>query len=129
MSLLQEVIDQYGYCENAKTPTDKTDKTSKKPKALTDKTDKRGSVSFGSEWSELLENKNGELTEREIPTAEDMVAITQMRERGVVPDHYTSETDCKNCGPVPIWPGCPPQINGCPWSFNRRKGLPMPNEG
>jgi len=73
MSLLQEVIEQYGDFENAKPPTDKTDKTSKKPKALTDKTAKTGSVSFGSEWSELLENKNEELTEQEIPVAADMV--------------------------------------------------------
>ena len=117
MSLLQEVIEQYG------------DLSSEKPKAPTDKTAKRGSVSFGSEWSELLENKNGELTEQEIPTVAEMVTITEMREKGIVPDHYTGETDCKRCGTVPIWPGCPPQVNGCPWCFNRHKGLPMPNTG
>ncbi len=126
MSLLQEVIEQYGISENHKVPTDKTDKTSKKPKALTDKTAKTSSVSFGSEWSELLENKNGELEEHQIPVATDMVAIIEMRERGIVPDHYTSETDCKHCGPVPIFEGCPPQVDGCPWCFNRIKGLPAP---
>jgi len=126
MSLLQEVIEQYGISENPKAPTDKTDKTSKKPKALTDKTAKTSSVSFGSEWSELLENKNGELEEHQIPVATDMVAIIEMRERGIVPDHYTSETDCKHCGPVPIFEGCPPQVEGCPWCFNRLTGLPVP---
>ena len=113
MSLLQEVIEQYGISENPKVPTDKTAKTS--------------SVSFGSEWSELLENKNGELEEHQIPVATDMVAITEMRERGIVPDHYTSETECKHCGPVPIFEGCPPKVNGCPWCFNRIKGLQIPN--
>ena len=115
MSLLQEVIEQYG------------DLSSEKPKAPTDKTDKRGSVSFGSEWSEFLENKNGELTEQEIPVAEEMVVITEMRQRGICPDHYTSKTECKHCGTVPIWPDCPPRVNGCPWCLNRHKGLPMPN--
>ncbi len=126
MSLLQEVIEQYGDFENHNPPTDKTDKTSKKSQALTDKTAKRGSVSFGSEWSELLENKNGELDARQVPVAADLVAIVEMRERGVVPDHYTSETECKHCGPVPIFEGCPPQVDGCPWCFNRLRGLPVP---
>ncbi len=112
MSLLQEVIEQYGDFENAKPPTDKTDK--------------RGSVSFGSEWSELLENKNGELTEQEMPTAEDMVAITQMRQKGIIPAHYTATTNCKHCGPVPIFEGNWPESDACPWCFNRIKGLPMP---
>ena len=126
MSLLQEVIEQYGDFENAEPPTDKTDKTSKKPKALTDKTAKTGSVSSGSEWSELLENKNGELTEGEIPVAADMVAITEMREKGIVPDHYTATTNCKHCGPVPIFEGNWPESDGCPWCFNRLQGLPPP---
>ena len=117
MSLLQEVIEQYGEL------------SSEKAKVPTDKTDKRGSVSFGSEWSELLENKNEELTEQEIPVAEEMVVITEMRQNGICPDHYTATTECSHCGPVPIFEGCPPQVNGCPWCFNRHKGLPMPNTG
>ena len=126
MSLLQEVIEQYGISENPKVPTDKTDKTSKKPKALTDKTAKTSSVSFGSEWSELLENKNGELEAHQIPVAVELVEIIEMRERGVVPEHYTSETECRHCGPVPIFEGCPPEFDGCPWCLNRHRGLPMP---
>ncbi len=115
MSLLQEVIEQYG------------DSSSEKPIAPPDKTAKTPFVSFGSEWSELLENKNGELTEREIPTAEDMVAITEMREKGIVPDHYTATTECSGCGKVPIFEGSPEKVNGCPWCFNRIKELPVPN--
>ncbi len=114
LSILQEVIEQY------------SEYISEKPKALTDRTDKRASVSYVSEWSELLENKNGELTEQEIPTAEDMVAITQMRQKGIVPDHYTATTNCKHCGPVPIFEGNWPESDACPWCFNRLQGLPMP---
>ena len=57
----------------------------------------------------------------------DLLAIEEMRQRGIVPDHYTSETECIHCGPVPIFEGCPPHVNGCPWCFNRIKGLPIPN--
>ena len=126
MSLLQEVIEKYGVSENHKPLTDKTDKTSKKPEALTDKTDKTSSVSYGSEWSELLENKNCELEGHQVPVAIEMVAIVEMREKDVCPDHYTAETECSHCGPVPIFPGCPPQVIGCPWCLNRLKGLPIP---
>ena len=112
MSILQQVIEEYGISDI--------------PKALTDKTAKRASVSSVSEWSELLENKSGELEEHQIPVATDMVAIVEMRERGIVPDHYTSGTECKHCGPVPIFGGCPPQVAGCPWCINRVSGLPMP---
>ena len=126
MSLLQEVIEQYGDSERPKALTDKTARTSNCQKALTDKTDRRGSVSYGSEWSELLENKNGKLTEQEIPVAEDMVNITEMRQRGICPDHYTATTECKHCGTVPIFEGCSPHVDGCPWCFNRIKGLPIP---
>ena len=114
MSILQEVIEQY------------SEFISEKLQALTDRTDKRASVSYVSEWSELLENKKGELTERELPVAAEMVTISQMREKGIVPDHYTAATNCEHCGPVPIWSGCPSEVKGCPWCFNRLKGLPIP---
>lgn len=56
----------------------------------------------------------------------ELLMIVEMREEGSCPDHYTATTECKHCGLVPIWPGCPPQVNGCPWCFNRIGGLPMP---
>ena len=56
----------------------------------------------------------------------DSLAIKQIREGGIVPDHYTAITECKYCGPVPIFPGCPPKIRSCPWCLNRVKGLPSP---
>ena len=56
----------------------------------------------------------------------ELVMIEDMRQRGIVPDHYVAETVCKRCGPVRVWPGCPPKVDGCPWCFNRIKGLPVP---
>ncbi len=56
----------------------------------------------------------------------EMVMISEMREQGIVPDHYSATTECKRCGPVAIFEGCPSEVGGCPWCFNRRKGLPIP---
>ena len=55
------------------------------------------------------------------------VMTRRMRERGEVPPDYTGITECAGCGPVPIWVGCPPAVLGCPWCFNRLRGLPVPN--
>ena len=126
MSILQQVIDEYGISEIPEALTDKTAKRVKSPGALTDKTDKRASVSSVSEWSELFETSNDDLEPNEIPIAAELIEIVQMRERGEIPAHYISTTTCKHCGPVPIWNGCPPEVQGCPWCFNRIKGLPIP---
>ncbi len=53
----------------------------------------------------------------------DSLAIVQIRKSGGVPDTYVSVTTCQNCGPVPIWPGCPPRVKECPWCMN---GLTAP---
>ncbi len=58
----------------------------------------------------------------------ELVMITEMRHRGIIPDHYTSTTECKHCGPVPIFEGNCPESDGCPWCFNRLQGLPMPSK-
>ena len=92
----------------------------------TDKADKSASVSNGSPVYELLRNQFPDLEEHEVPVAIEMVLVQNMRLRGIVPDHYTATTECKHCGPVPIWEGCPPDVRGCPWCFNRLKGLPTP---
>ncbi len=54
------------------------------------------------------------------------ITIRRMRERGEVPSHYTVTTVCAHCGPVPIFAGVAERVLGCPWCFNRVKGLPMP---
>ena len=54
------------------------------------------------------------------------ITIRRMRERGEVPSHYTATTVCAHCGPVPISAGVAERVLGCPWCFNRVKGLPVP---
>lgn len=164
MSILQQVIEEYGISEM--------------PEALTDKTAKSPSVSSVSEWSEGLRIKSEDDTpsgklatatthrlewsggplvqsvdkrSRELRESSDelrraagddwpavrtdpaqlvafadSLAIVQIRESGGIPDNYTSTTECKNCRTVPIWQGCPPQVDGCPWCLNRLKGLSIP---
>ncbi len=76
----------------------------------------------GSDWDEIADDP------AQLKAFAELLMIGEMRERGIVPDHYTSRTECKKCGTVPIWLGCPPQVNGCPWCFNRLQGLPMPSK-
>ncbi len=54
------------------------------------------------------------------------IQIRRMRERGEVPPHYTSTTICQHCGPIPIFPGVGERVEGCPWCFNRVRGLSVP---
>ncbi len=105
MSLLQSVFEKYGVSENHRTPTAKTAESP-----------------FGSSGSEWLED----LKKHDDPCCREIAEITLMRLRGVVPDHYTASTECRHCGPVPIWKGCPPTVRGCPWCFNRHAGQPTP---
>ena len=54
-------------------------------------------------------------------------ATRQIRESGAIPDSYIAITTCAGCkSRVPIFAGCPPEISGCPWCFNRLEGLPIP---
>ena len=74
----------------------------------------------GADWDEIANDP------AQLNAFAELLMIVEMREKGVVPDHYTADTDCKKCGTVPIWSGCPPQVDGCPWCLNRIKGLPIP---
>ena len=71
----------------------------------------------GSDWDEVSADP------AKLRSFAELVMITDMRHRGIVPEDYTANTECKHCGPVPIWEGCPPQVNGCPWCFNRIKDI------
>ena len=74
----------------------------------------------GDDWMEVSKDP------AQLKAFGDWVSVSDMRERGIVPDHYSATTECKRCGPVPIFEGWSPIISGCPWCFNRIKGLPMP---
>lgn len=55
-----------------------------------------------------------------------MVQASLMRERCQIPPGWTSVTNCRHCGPVPIFVDCSPNVDGCPWCWNRLRGLPIP---
>ncbi len=74
----------------------------------------------GDDWMEVSNDP------AQLKAFADLVAVSEMRERGIVPDHYNAEAECKHCGPVPIFEDMPDKVQGCPWCFNRIKGLPMP---
>ena len=74
----------------------------------------------GPDWPEL--ESDPELLE----TFALAVQTRRMREKGEVPPNYTAVTECAGCGPVPIWPNCPPRRLACPWCANRLSGRPMP---
>ncbi len=76
----------------------------------------------GADWDEIAGNP------AQLKAFAELLMIEDMRHRGIVPDHYTATTNCKHCGPVPIFEGCDPQLDACPWCFNRLKGLPMPKD-
>ena len=33
---------------------------------------------------------------------------------------------CEGCGPVLLWPTCPPVVKACPWCFRRKAGKAIP---
>ena len=74
----------------------------------------------GNDWDEIAADP------AQLKAFAELLMIVEMREKGICPDHYTSTTECKHCGPVPIWEGCLPEVQGCPWCMNRLKGLPIP---
>jgi len=76
----------------------------------------------GSDWGEVAADP------AKLKSFAELVMIEDMRHRGIAPDHYTATTNCAHCGPVPIFEGCWPESDACPWCFNRLQGLPMPSK-
>lgn len=80
----------------------------------------------------LARLSKADLDDPHILTADALAAFSRtvqarlMRERGEIPPGWTSITICQHCGPVPIFEGCSPKVDGCPWCWNRVRGLPYP---
>ena len=45
---------------------------------------------------------------------------------GVAPTGWTAARYCRLCGPVLLWPDCPPIVLACPWCFRRKAGRYVP---
>ena len=142
MSILKQVIEEYGISEMPEALTDKTAKRVNSPGGLTDKTDKRASVSSVSDRSEGFETQVADDDElkktlgddwdevfndaAQLEAARYLVTEAKQVANGIIPERYTQTTDCKFCGPVFVYEGYPQPANNCPWCFNRIKGLPIP---
>ena len=52
----------------------------------------------------------------------------QQMDAGMVPPGWGEPVacTCEGCGPVLLWPGCPPKVKACPWCFRRKAGKVIP---
>lgn len=57
----------------------------------------------------------------------DALQARTFLDRGVVPPVWGEPVavTCEGCGPVLLWPGCPPEVKACPWCFRRKAGKPV----
>lgn len=74
----------------------------------------------GEDWPLIKDDRQGLLAFRQA------LITRRMIERGEIPASYTASTNCNHCGSVPIFEGCPPDVLGFPWCFNRIRGVPIP---
>jgi len=81
---------------------------------------KRVRKDAGSDWEEIANDP------QQLKAYYELLMIGDMRSQGIAPDHYTATAECIRCGLVPIFEGCPPEVQGCPWCFNRHRNLPIP---
>jgi len=75
----------------------------------------------GTDWQEIADDP------AQLQAFVESADIVLMRQQGRVPEHYTVTTVCRRCGTVPVFEGAPAEVLGCPWCFNRIRGLPIPN--
>ncbi len=54
------------------------------------------------------------------------LARRQAMASGITPEGWTAVVECRGCGPVLLWPGCPPQVIACPWCRHRKAGTSIP---
>ena len=75
----------------------------------------------GEDWQELVAEPD------KLYAFADAISKQRLMEQGIVPDSYTAITHCKACGDVYVTPALVNNGNvlGCPWCWNRAKGLPI----
>jgi len=59
----------------------------------------------------------------------DLLHERQLMKQGVVPEDFTAITHCACCGDVfvPLAQANNGSVDGCPWCWNKARGLPVPN--
>ena len=72
----------------------------------------------GDDWPDI------EHDSKMIKALASSISIRHMRESGEIPPDYIHKAVCDGCGPV--WLFVKGHVQGCPWCFNRKKGLSIP---
>lgn len=54
------------------------------------------------------------------------LALSARLALGLVPPDWRTPAECAGCGPVWLWEGLPPKVQGCPWCFRRKAGNAIP---
>ena len=49
----------------------------------------------------------------------------QQLQAGITPSWYTKTVQCKACGDVKLWEGCPDEVLGCPWCLVKNKRIEL----
>lgn len=70
--------------------------------------------------------ESGVITSEGLRSFVSLLVDIDTRSRGEIPETYTAVTYCRGCGPVPIFPGAPDEVAGCPWCWNRAAGQQVP---
>jgi hypothetical protein len=74
----------------------------------------------GEDWPEVA-------TRADALAALALLLRTQaQRDRGEIPEHYTSVALCRTCGPVWLFEGEPGPVVACPWCLATKPGAPVP---
>ncbi len=66
------------------------------------------------------------LPENTLRSYVQLLARDDAMDHGLAPPEYTATVYCDGCGPVLLWPTCPPRLKSCPWCFRRKAGKPIP---
>lgn len=67
----------------------------------------------GTDWQEITDHPN------QLKTFTELLMIGEMRERGVIPDHYSATVYCRNCNQdVPHFPVDDDAVGACVWCMN-----------
>lgn len=82
---------------------------------------------LGASPDECAAWQRGAITIETLRAAAAARIARSQRELGEVPHGWTHRAECAGCGPVWLWPGAPAQVDGCPWCWNRARGLPVPH--
>ncbi|EKE00838.1 MAG: hypothetical protein ACD_21C00266G0001 [uncultured bacterium] len=77
---------------------------------------------LGEDWSDYKDDSES------LALWADLLFKNRLIEQGIAPDNFTAITWCNSCGYIYV----PPELTnggnvlGCPWCWNRVKGLPIP---